>query len=272
MRDADTPAGIPPTFSCNTDPDEARLEAREYSKFILAKSFFDCREYERCANVFLPNDPGREPLAARSANNTPRTTSKSSKGKAKDVGSSTPRASLSSGNSLPLLSQKSLFLALYARYMSGEKQKDEESEMILGPSDGGSTVNKELVGLTRILEGWFLDREARGLEGSNQGWLEYLLGIVLVKGKSEDDAKKWLIKSVRLNSFNWGAWLELSDLLTGIDDVSLLAHVNRNLVVTRSLASSHHARIATESNDPNLPPLYQPAIVSVERNNVPHAL
>ena len=103
--------------------------------------------------------------------------------------------------------------------MSGEKRKDEESEMILGPADGGSTVNKELVGLSRSLEGWFADREAKGLVGSNQGWLEYLYGMVLAKGKSEDAAKRWLLASVRRYSYNWGAWLELGALFGNLEEV-----------------------------------------------------
>ena len=107
--------------------------------------------------------------------------------------------------------------------MSGEKRKDEESEMILGPADRGSTVNKELVGITRSLEGWFADREARGLSGSNQGWLEYLYGIVLAKGKTEEDAKRWFIRSVHLFPFNWGAWLELNELLNNVEEVSVFS-------------------------------------------------
>ena len=92
--------------------------------------------------------------------------------------------------------------------------------MILGPQDGGSVTNRELVGLARSLEGWFADREAKGMQGSNQGWLEYLYGIVLAKGKTEDSARNWLVKSVHLFPFNWGAWLELSELLNNVKEVS----------------------------------------------------
>ena len=219
MRDADVQTNIPAPFTSNSDPQEVRLETREYSRYILAKSYFDCREFDRCANVFLPQDPGREPLAARSVNPTLQTPTKLNKGKAKDHGSGRARNSNIYNNELPVLSQKSLFLALYAKYMSGEKRKDEESEMILGPSDGGSTINRELVGLTRILEAWFAERTAKGQEASNQGWLEYLYGLVLAKGKTETDAKRWLIRSIHLFPFNWGAWLELSDLLGSLEEV-----------------------------------------------------
>lgn len=91
--------------------------------------------------------------------------------------------------------------------------------MILGPTDGSSTINRELTGLSRILDGWFSDRAAQGLEGSNQGWLEYLYGIILARGKTESDAREWLIRSVRLCPYNWGAWLELNDLLNSVEEV-----------------------------------------------------
>jgi len=76
---------------------------------------------------------------------------------------------------MPKLSQKSLFLALYAKMISGEKRKDEESEMVMGPHDSGKTANKELPMINRFLENWFrsVTNEAGDVVGS-QGWLEYL--------------------------------------------------------------------------------------------------
>ena len=207
-----------PFMAPNHDAEEARLESREMSKFLLAKSFFDCREFERCAAVFLPANLPRGPLTDSPPNAKVRTSPKTAKGKGKETGAPTTGV-LPPPNALPHLSQRSLFLALYARYMSGEKRKNEESEMILGPADGGSITNKELVGLGRHLEGWFADREAKGLSSSNQGWLEYLYGLILAKGKTEEDAKKWLLNSVHRYPYNWGAWLELSELLDGAEDV-----------------------------------------------------
>lgn len=77
---------------------------------------------------------------------------------------------------MPKLSQKSLFLALYAKYMSGEKRKDEDSEMVMGPHDGGNAVNKQLVVISRYLEQWFQERGLNDLGRvyGSQGWLEYL--------------------------------------------------------------------------------------------------
>lgn len=59
--------------------------------------------------------------------------------------------------------------------MSGEKQKDEDSEMVMGPHDGGKTINKELVMITAFLQHYFRPRtnEDGEVEGT-QGWLEYL--------------------------------------------------------------------------------------------------
>lgn len=203
---------IPIVVSSNPDPGEARLEARDAAKYLLAKSYFDCREYDRCAAVFLPFNHLREPISAITLN-------KPSKGKGRESGPITLAAPMAPRNTLPQLSQKALFVALYAKYLSGEKRKDEESEVILGPADGGTTVNKELVDLGRILEAWFADRAAKGLEGKNQGWLEYLYGVILIKGKSKEASKKWLLDSVNRCPYNWSAWLELSDAIDSHEQV-----------------------------------------------------
>lgn len=138
-----------------------------------------------------------------------------SKGKPKSV---KPLPTLPTG--LPRLSQRSLFLALYAKYMAGEKRKEEDSEMILGPTDGSVTLNKELTIISSILDDYLNARG--GLEGTyeSQGFLEYLYGVVLLKGKNDVLAKAWLLKSVNLCPWNWGAWQELADLLSSAEEVS----------------------------------------------------
>lgn len=200
------------------DPTEAALEARESHKYLLAKSYFDTREYDRCAAVFLPPTTPPVPLSVSSPNSKSKQPRTSFKGKEK----SSPFQS-SKGqprrNPYPKLSQKSLFLALYAKFMAGEKRKDEETEMVLGPADGGMAVNRELPDLARGLEGWLMERSAKGLDDQGQGWLEYLYAVVLLKGRNEELAKKWLIQSVHQNPFHWGAWQELGDLLANNEDV-----------------------------------------------------
>ncbi|CAD6592102.1 MAG: Anaphase-promoting complex subunit 23 [Alectoria sarmentosa] len=252
MQDVDLPPSMSSMLSSNLDPEEARLEALELPKYLLAKSYFDCREYDRCAAIFIPSILPRGSLTPTSPNAKTHTPTKAAKGKAKESSSNFETESIPVSNTLPRLSQKSLFLALYAKYISGEKRKDEDIEMILGPADGGGTVNKELVGLARSLEGWFADRAAKGLESSNQGWLEYLYGIVLVKGRTEEDAKSWLIKSVHLCPFNWGAWLELSGLLNRFEDLqkivrklpqnlmTLIFHLYASQELYQSSEVTHH--------------------------------
>lgn len=165
---------VPIAMTANVDPDEAVLEAQEAHKYLLAKSFFDCREYDRCASVFLPDNLPLGPIAASSSPPTTVKTPLQQKGKSKIVTPVIPDKLKIGGaaSALPRLSQRSLFLSLYAKFMAGEKRKDEDSEMILGPVDGGATVNKEIVGISRRLETWFSARSE--LPGSGQGWLEYL--------------------------------------------------------------------------------------------------
>ncbi|CBF73705.1 hypothetical protein AN8013.2 [Aspergillus nidulans FGSC A4] len=211
------------------DPVEAALEAQEYHKYLLAKSYFDTREYDRCASVFLP--PTISPVSLSTS--SPQSKLKSSLRNRKSQGS--PHAGLKDNDlkrsPYPKLSQKSLFLALYAKYLAGEKRKNEETEMVLGPADGGATVNRELPDLARGLEGWFAERQEKGVEDQNHGWLEYLYGVILIKGRNEEEARKWLIRSVHLNPFHWGAWQELNDLLASTEDLKqVVEHLPQNIM------------------------------------------
>lgn len=195
------------------DPVEAALEAQEFPKYLLAKTFFETREYDRCAAVFLPRKLPKSPSNPR--------TSIQKKNASKAKGPQNLIHDSKGKNPFPNISQKSLFLALYAKYLAGEKRKDEETEMVLGPADA-APVNKALPELIRGLEGWMDDRSEKGLEDEGQGWLEYLYALVLLKGKgrNEDIAKTWLVRSVHRNPFHWGAWQELNGLLSCSDDVS----------------------------------------------------
>lgn len=164
-----------PIFSPNQDADEAAMEAKELSKYLLAKSLFDCKEYDRCAAVFLPDSLLSTVLDSRLEK--PSVTAKG-KGKSR----ATDDAKLSA-IPLPKLSQKSLFLALYAKFMSGEKRKNEESEMVMGPQDLGTVVNKQLLIVGRFLAAWFEERTTDDDEVlGSQGWLEYLYVLLLLPG------------------------------------------------------------------------------------------
>ncbi|KAJ3960172.1 Anaphase-promoting complex subunit 8 [Colletotrichum tropicale] len=199
---------VPTVFTPNADPEEALLEAREINKYLLAKALFDSREFDRCAAVFLP-DAVLSGMMNAKAEGTP-------KGKGK-----TREDKAFSSTEVPRLSQKSLFLALYAKVMSGEKRKDEDSEMVMGPQDLGNVVNKQLNAVSRFLSNWFDERTTDDGEVlGSQGWLEYLYGMVLAKEKNEDKAMDFFIRSVHLYPMNWGCWLEMTSLISRLDDQS----------------------------------------------------
>jgi len=192
-------------LSPTEDPSEARLERSELSRYLMAKSFFDCREFDRCAAVFLPMTLPKGEIAVVKP-----------KSHAKPPHHGAPSELV---DGAPQLSQKAIFLALYAQYMAGEKRKDEESETLLGPNDGGATVNRELVSIQRHLKARFIHQSKQKVQ--SQGWLEYLYGIVLAKQKNVEEAKDWLIKSVNLYEYNWGAWQELGDLVENVQEVCI---------------------------------------------------
>lgn len=222
--DTDSPAEVadappPNPYLQAQDPAEAALEAQEAHKYLLAKSYFDTREYDRCAAVFLPPTISPAPLSSKSPTMKPGDPLTPHKGRPKASPFSPGRDSAVVRNPYPKLSQKSLFLALYSKYLAGEKRKDEETEMVLGPADGGMTANRELPDLARGLGDWLAERREKGLQDRSQGWLEYLYGVILLKGRNEEEARKWLIQSVHLNPFNWGAWQELNGVLESTEDV-----------------------------------------------------
>ncbi|QQK43591.1 20S cyclosome subunit (APC8), putative [Penicillium digitatum] len=221
MEILDTPPSAINPYLGQRDPVEATLEIQESYKYLLAKSYFDTREYDRCAAVFLPPTTPPVPMSITSPNSKPRPSRTSCNGKDKTSPFQSPKNQKAQiqQNPYPKLSQKSLFLALYAKFLAGEKRKEEETEMVLGPADGGMAVNRELSGLARGLDGWLSERTAQGLDGRGQGWLEYLYAVVLLKGRNEELAKKWLIRCVHQNPYHWGAWQELNDLLGSTEDL-----------------------------------------------------
>lgn len=212
-EDAASATRVPP----NKDPKEARREAKELPRYLMAKSFFDCREFDRCAAVFLPGQlphatPSYESISPSNVTSTP----KRERQPLNSAHARTQKLKRAPPPTAPKnLSQKSLFLALYARYLSGEKRKNEESETILGPNDGPSTVNKEVSGVAAILDEYFNARGGIENLANSEGWLDYLFGIILIKSKCERLAMQWLLRSVNLNPWNWSAWLELASLIEG---------------------------------------------------------
>ncbi|KAI0015105.1 TPR-like protein [Xylariomycetidae sp. FL0641] len=238
-------ATVPTVVAPTTDPEEAALEAKEINKYLLAKSLFDCREFDRCAAVFLPDSTLAGIVALKETNATP-------KGKGKAKASAGP-SRINPATTLPKLSQRSLFLALYAKFLSGEKRKDEDAEMVMGPQDLGTCVNKQLLTVSRVLEAWFENHKSEeGDELDGHGWLEYLYGMVLAREKNEELALYWLVRSVHLFPMNWGCWLEMTSLISRVEDlnrisarlpqniVSFMFHINTSLELYQ-----HDANLAT---------------------------
>ena len=223
--DDDLPEQKRPT---NHDRNESRLEAKELPKYLMAKAFFDCREFDRCAAVFLPDPsplspPIRQPLFPTQARTDPKTR--------RSLPSAVPGVQQQASTPTKHLSRKALFLALYARYLVGEKRKNEDSETILGPADGPVTANKEVSSILAILEEYFNVRGGLQNLANSDGWLDYLYGLMLTKTKSEALAKQWLLRSVNLNAFNWSAWLELGALIGSVDELRQLnEHLPQNIM------------------------------------------
>ncbi|EPE05373.1 anaphase-promoting complex subunit 8 [Ophiostoma piceae UAMH 11346] len=267
-------ASVPVIVTQNVDLNEARLEAAEINKYLLAKSFFDCREYDRCAAVFLPDSLMSGVLAThrqdhddvtqgsgeyeyasaaasfRGSRLGSKDTLSSKKEKEAGKAAAPPTAHTTTSatsplhadpvHALPELSQRSLFLALYAKLISGEKKKDEEVEMVMGPHDTGDVVNRQLRVISAYLQTWFdqnlgEDGELEGMGGEvdgaqrpgtgviSQGWLEYLYGMVLAKEKNEREAMEWFIRSVHRFPMNWGCWLEMTALISRVDELNKIA-------------------------------------------------
>lgn len=189
-------------------------------KYLLAKTLFDCREFRRCAGVFLTTSNSSLDITLRADRSSAHLDRQP---QSIDVG----------------ISQKALFLASHALLMAGRKQKTEDISQILGPLDTGAIVNKGLAPIRRLLETWLglLQPQRK----SSQGWLEYLsvfsvysftlpwltlihqlprYGQVLAEDKSDDLAINWLLRSVSINPWNWGAWQELCHLIRNVQHVS----------------------------------------------------
>lgn len=45
--------------------------------------------------------------------------------------------------------------------------------------------------------------------------------MVLAKDKNEDEAWRWLIRSVHLYPMNWGCWSEMTALTGRVEDVGV---------------------------------------------------
>ncbi|KAI7874322.1 TPR-like protein [Lichtheimia hyalospora FSU 10163] len=102
---------------------------------------------------------------------------------------------------------KLVFLKLYAKYLAGEKRKEEHTQDILGASETSLAENTELNSLYEELHDLH-DKKSLDAFGL------YLYGIVLRKCKLDKLAASALLDSVKQYEYNWSAWMELGSLAT----------------------------------------------------------
>ncbi|KAI0109592.1 cell division cycle protein-like protein 23 [Nemania sp. FL0031] len=195
------------TPALQTDASELLLEQTEMPKYLLAKTLFDCHEFQRCAETLLPSSPSALSIIFP---------------KKKDKSARPPRKGIS---------QRGLFLACYALLIQGEKEKTENASVVLGPSDTGAATNKNLPEISSILEKWLTREKNPSGRESSEGWLEYLYGMTLAKTQNSHLAKTWLLRSVSVNPWNWGAWQELRCLVRDAKDLDLIySHLQPSIV------------------------------------------
>src|SRR4030088_1579006 len=86
-------------------------------------------------------------------------------------------------------------------------------------------------------------------------------GMVLAKEKNEEEAMKWLIRSVHLYPMNWGCWLEMTSLISQVEDVGAFsaAQLSTNLY----LAQSNIPASATKHPLIHLPSSYLPRTLPI---------
>ncbi|ANB15875.1 anaphase promoting complex subunit CDC23 [Sugiyamaella lignohabitans] len=116
------------------------------------------------------------------------------------------------------------FLKLYAKYISGEKKKEEEHQGILTIQDhAGDSSRGRMVETNSQLDSILTE-----LEGSVNGsimdpFLLYIMAIVHREQKNNKLAIERLIESLKRFPYNWSAWEELLCCIPTIDELSDIA-------------------------------------------------
>lgn len=118
-----------------------------------------------------------------------------------------------------------VFLRLYAKYISGEKKKEEEHEGVLTPKDNVSP-NQQIVHIIRELE-----QVPSAMR--EDPFLLYLTGVALVQQKNEKEAISKLVKSVSIFPYNWSAWLELLQCIPTLEKLNGLIYRLPNHFMSR---------------------------------------
>lgn len=63
--------------------------------------------------------------------------------------------------------------------------------------------------------------------------------MVLAKEKNEELALYWLVRSVYLFPMNWGCWLEMTSLITRVEDVCFCNLKHFHMILTMLVESCY---------------------------------
>jgi len=103
-------------------------------------------------------------------------------------------------------SSKAYFIHIYSRYLAGEKRKVDDAVDSVGSQDRLS--DKHLRALR-------VELSRRHKAGELDGYCLYIYGVVLKKlDLTDHEAVNVLVEAVNAEPLHWGAWLELSLLVT----------------------------------------------------------
>lgn len=200
-----------PTDFCVTDLPWTAIPKEHLAKFLFARSLFDSREYDHCAQLLS------------------------------DCVSPFVRASDDS-NSLSSCHPLICFLYVYSRYMACERRKanDEVELRRVFEPDGSAKpsqvaitrARKELASLRREIETYIkldaLDEKRTSQPSSNRDESEYdpfvlyVCALVYCRLGMDPVAVKLLVLALRLNPCLWPAWFELSQLIKDREQLSTI--------------------------------------------------
>jgi len=159
--------------------------------------------------------------------------------------------------------KKAIFLKLYAKYLSGEKKKNDEAVDL---EQKTHVKNTELSELEKTLS-------QMSQQGLCDGFLLYLFGVVLAQNDRKQEALEVLISSVNTYPCNWSAWLELLTCFTTYEALQGIIHrINpsfmRDFFIAQASLDFHQSEKVKDKFDnlliPTFPkscfPLYQKAL------------
>ncbi|KAI3429609.1 hypothetical protein D9Q98_005695 [Chlorella vulgaris] len=131
-----------------------------------------------------------------------------------------------------------LFLRGYAMYLAGEKRKEEEriESKGGGAAEASTTCNVDLDSLEAELQQLVA-------AGRADGFLLYLLGLVLADREKKEEARQVLAASVTAYPCNWSAWLALQSVcgdLAAVAQLSLPDHFMARFFLSSLCVDMHH--------------------------------